>query len=88
MGNKLDFGDSFSFHKTFEDAPNPVLSIAKLGTVGLPLSARDAAAIKAEAQQAPFGKGEHTVVDKTVRDTWQLDASEVYGFAAGYVTRC
>lgn len=64
-----------------------MLNIAKLGTVGLPLSVRDAAAIKAEAQQAPFGKGEHTVVDKTVRDTWQLDATEVCGSAAGHDMR-
>lgn len=38
---------------------------------------RDAEAIKSRANQAPFGMGERTVVDKSVRDTWELDASQV-----------
>lgn len=27
--------------------------------------------------QAPFGKNERTIVDKSVRDTWELDSSKV-----------
>ncbi len=37
----------------------------------------DAEAVKSRCAQAPFGKGERTVVDKTVRDTWEIDASKV-----------
>lgn len=54
-----------------------MLNLTKLGVVGLPLSAREAVAIKKECKQAPFGKGERTVVDKNVRDTWEMDASKV-----------
>ena len=62
---------------TYDDAPNPVLRLGDLGTVGLPLGVRDAAAIIEKSEQAPFGKGERTLVDKEVRDTWQMDAGKV-----------
>ncbi|EKM60042.1 uncharacterized protein PHACADRAFT_138464 [Phanerochaete carnosa HHB-10118-sp] len=61
----------------YPDAPNPVLKLDGLGTIGLPLSTRDAEAIKSRAVQAPFGMGERTVVDKTVRDTWETDSKKV-----------
>lgn len=41
------------------------------------MSEREACAIKDVAQLAPFGMGERTVVDKSVRDTWEMDASSV-----------
>ncbi|KAF9525403.1 hypothetical protein CPB83DRAFT_818559 [Crepidotus variabilis] len=53
--------------------PNPCLQIAGLGLVGLPLSERDAKAIISYAALAPFGRGERTVVDKNVRDTWEIE---------------
>lgn len=70
---------AFSFSRSYPDAPNPGLKLADLGLVGLPLSARDADAIKSCGEQAPFGKGERTVVDKSVRDTWEMDAKKVRG---------
>lgn len=77
--NNVDFGGSFAFRKEFPEAPNPWLNLARLGTIGLPLSAHEAAVIKSEAKQAPFGKGERTIIDKNVRDMWEMDASEVCG---------
>lgn len=71
------FNGAFSFSKTYQDAPNPGLRLADLGTVGLPLSTREAEAVKMRCALAPFGKGERTLVDKTVRDTWEMDAPEV-----------
>lgn len=68
---------SFAFHHSYPEAPNPTLYLDGLGHIGLPLSIRDAEAIKSRANQAPFGTGERTVVDKSVRDTWELDASQV-----------
>lgn len=68
---------TFAFSRTYSDAPNPVLDVAGLGTIGLPLSVRDADAIKAQSSQAPFGMADRTVVDKTVRDTWEIDAHQV-----------
>lgn len=77
MYEREDFIDAFSFSESYADAPNPVLKLSDLGVVGLPLSLRDAEAIKSHAVQAPFGMGEETVVDKTVRDTWEMDAALV-----------
>lgn len=73
------FKGSFSHSQTSRDAPNPGLFIASnnVGGVGLPLSKRDAQAIINGSKQAPFGKGERTVVDTTVRDTWEIDGGEV-----------
>ncbi|EJD55226.1 hypothetical protein AURDEDRAFT_140854, partial [Auricularia subglabra TFB-10046 SS5] len=73
----VDFQGSFYFSRTYDDAPNPILRLAELDLIGLPLSQRDAAAIIGKSEQAPFGKGERTVVDKEVRDTWQMDAQKV-----------
>lgn len=41
--------------------------------IGFPLSERDAKLIEAAATQAPFGKGTETVVDTTVRDTFEMN---------------
>ncbi|KAL4245991.1 hypothetical protein ABKN59_009124 [Abortiporus biennis] len=70
---------AFSFCQTYisPKVPNPALSIEGLGTVGLPLKPGDALAIKNVAEQAPYGMGERTIIDKAVRDTWELDASKV-----------
>jgi hypothetical protein len=61
----------------YPSAPNPCLRIDGLGDIGLPLSARDAHSITQCAIQAPFGHGERTTVDKTIRDTWEIDGSKV-----------
>ncbi|KAJ3484093.1 hypothetical protein NLI96_g5882 [Meripilus lineatus] len=74
LSTRLDFIGAFSFSKTFTDAPNPSLDIQGLGTIGVPLSNHDAEAIKSMAEQAPFGMGAKSVIDKTVRDTWEIDA--------------
>ena len=55
----------------------PGLEVEGVGSVGLPLTGVHAEAIKACCEPAPYGKGEETRLDRTVRDTWQLDASKV-----------
>ncbi|KAI0720055.1 hypothetical protein C8T65DRAFT_736222 [Cerioporus squamosus] len=77
LSGKLEFTGTFAFRRTYSDAPNPALHIDGLGTVGLPLSLRDAAAIKAQSSQAPFGMADRTVINKSVRDTWEIDAKQV-----------
>ena len=41
--------------------------------INFPLTERDAELIEAAATQAPFGKGTETVVDKTVRNTLEIN---------------
>ncbi|KAF7789413.1 hypothetical protein EIP86_000357 [Pleurotus ostreatoroseus] len=80
LGEKLDFTGAISFHQTYPDAPNPGLQLSDIGPIGIPLSSREAQVIKTCAEQAPFGMGERTVVDTSVRDTWQMDADKVSTF--------
>ncbi|KAI8960128.1 hypothetical protein F5Y11DRAFT_330886 [Daldinia sp. FL1419] len=66
---------------------NPGLTVA--GTlIPLPLMSRDAETIRSVSRQAPFGKGDETVVDTSVRKTWELDHTQ-FAFAnpawQGYV---
>jgi hypothetical protein len=77
LQTKTTFSGSFSFSRGYNDAPNPLLSLSSLGTVGLPLSSREAPALRTQCKEAPFGKGERTIVDKAVRDTWEMDAALV-----------
>ncbi len=45
------------------------------GFVGLPVCDAQARAIIERCSQAPYGRGEETIVDTSVRNTWQLDPS-------------
>ena len=44
--------------------------------VGLPISTSQAKAIIEQCSQAPYGRGEETIVDTAVRNTWQLNPSK------------
>lgn len=45
--------------------------------LALPVLPQQAAALLKLAEQAPYGKGEETLVDTEVRNTWQIDAARV-----------
>ncbi|KAI9715498.1 MAG: hypothetical protein M1812_005974, partial [Candelaria pacifica] len=73
----VDAAGSFA---TFGVTPNPVnpgLCIAGVGPIGLPLSSRDAKAIREASHQAPFGKGSQTLVDTSVRKTQEINADQI-----------
>jgi len=53
-------------------APLPGLEITGAGPVGLPLTAGQVKELKKHGRQAPYGKGEETVVDTRVRRVWQF----------------
>ncbi len=57
-------------------APLPGLEVAGLGPIGLPLSAGQATELKKRCRQAPYGKGEQTVVDASVRRVWQVEPAQ------------
>jgi hypothetical protein len=67
---------TFASFKQYTEYVNPGLHITGLGQVGLPVAAREAEAISKICKQAPFGKGAQTIVDTSVRRTWELDPSE------------
>lgn len=68
---------TFAYAKMLPDAPNPGLAIRDYGLVGLPLSNSAAASLTRLAGQAPFGKGSETLIDTSVRNTWEIDASSI-----------
>lgn len=67
---------SFALFEQMPNPPNPGLDMKNGGLVGLPLSDRDAQVIVAASHAAPFGKGEHTIVDESVRKTWEVSPTD------------
>jgi predicted 2-oxoglutarate/Fe(II)-dependent dioxygenase YbiX len=55
----------------------PRLEVTGVGPIALPLLPVQAEQLVAVAEQAPYGKGEETLVDTSVRRTWQIDAERV-----------
>lgn len=55
----------------------PGLEVEGFGPVAFPLGQHHAAALKKRAHQAPYGKGEQTLVDTDVRRVWEIDAEQV-----------
>ena len=66
---------SFATSGSLPHSANPGLYVHGLGLIGLPLSERLAVELAGICHQAPFGKGRKTVVDTTVRKTWELNPS-------------
>ena len=51
----------------------PGLEVEGLGPVGLPLTAKQAKELIKLCHQAPYGKGEETLVDRKVRRVWRME---------------
>ena len=67
-------GESSQFCATGSLAPVlPGLDVEGIGNVGVPISAADARRLIERASQAPYGRGEETIVDTNVRRVWQLE---------------
>jgi hypothetical protein len=59
------------------EIPLPGLEIDGVGPVALPLLPAQARQLMDVAEQAPYGKGDQTLVDLAVRRTRQIDAAEI-----------
>ena len=55
----------------------PGLVVKGLGEIGVPVSAADARRLISRAVQAPYGRGEETIVDTSVRRVWQLEPRQL-----------
>ncbi|KAI9040281.1 uncharacterized protein KD926_008371 [Aspergillus affinis] len=60
-----------------ETAVNPGLHISNVGNIRLPIFAEEAKAIIKSCRLSPYGKGTETLVNESVRKSWQLDADQV-----------
>ncbi|MCB1777642.1 MAG: 2OG-Fe(II) oxygenase, partial [Candidatus Competibacteraceae bacterium] len=56
----------------------PALTVDGVGPIALPLLPIQAEQLIAVAEQAPYGRGEETLVDTKVRRTWQIDAAQIH----------
>ncbi|XXH00494.1 hypothetical protein Hte_006840 [Hypoxylon texense] len=67
--------DDIGVTKEYCSFVNPGLTVAD-NLIPLPLVPRDAETIKGACREPPFGRGDETVVDTSVRKTWELDATQ------------
>jgi len=68
-------GDYYTTGTTDIFAPH--LEVAGVGPIALPLLPVQAQQLMAVAERAPYGRGEATFVDTTVRRTWQIAPERV-----------
>ena len=57
--------------------PMPMVQVDGVGLLSFPLPQAQIADLIAAAERAPYGRGEQTVVDKSVRRVWQINAARV-----------
>lgn len=69
--SRIDRPGNFAVEGVMEPIP-PGLDIDEIGMIGFPLGALQAISIREACEQAPFGKGEETLVDTSVRRVWQM----------------
>lgn len=58
-------------------APMPRLEVDEVGMVSFPVPGGHIDSLIRAGSRAPYGRGAKTIVDRTVRDCWQVDASKV-----------
>ncbi|KAB8224116.1 hypothetical protein BDV33DRAFT_227489 [Aspergillus novoparasiticus] len=74
--DKVRSTGSFMTSANIDTAVNPGLYIPDVGNIGLPISTEHAKAMIQSCHPSPYGKGTETLVDESVRKSWQLDASQ------------
>jgi hypothetical protein len=69
------------------ETPMPSLSIEGVGVISFPVPQAQARAMIAQAaERAPYGKGEKTLVDETVRKVWQIAPGKIKLGGKGWTT--
>ncbi|KAK1965675.1 2OG-Fe(II) oxygenase superfamily protein [Colletotrichum sublineola] len=74
LDNVKTQGSFASFHPL--KRVDPELFVHDVGPIGLPLQEPQIRQVIDKAIQAPFGKGSKTIIDTTVRNTWELDPKQ------------
>jgi len=70
-------GSFAAFRKLSVTSMKPIL-VKDVGNIaGFPLQEAAARQLIEKARQAPYGKGSETFIDISVRNTWELDASQL-----------
>ena len=74
---KADRPGDFYAHGTTELLP-PSLSVDGVGSIALPLLPVQAQQLVAVAERAPYGRGPDTIIDTSVRNSWQIGPDRVH----------
>lgn len=72
----VKWSGSFLTSGSFGKAFNPGLEVFGAGLIGLPLSAAVAKNIIQASHASPFGKGSKTLIDESIRNSWELNADQ------------
>ena len=68
-------GDYFAEGR-LEKSP-PHMSVESVGTIAWPILLPQVQSLIEVAERAPYGRGEETILDRSVRDCWQIGANSV-----------
>jgi predicted 2-oxoglutarate/Fe(II)-dependent dioxygenase YbiX len=68
-------GDFFVQGKV--EVPVPKLEVDRVGVVSFPVPDTQVRQLIAQAERAPYGRGEETILDESVRKVWQLPPDKV-----------
>lgn|GEM_PF-126334 len=60
------------------ETPMPALRVAGVGPFSFPVPAAQARTLIAAAERAPYGRGDQTLVDESVRRVWQIAPDQVF----------
>ncbi|EMR67058.1 putative 2og-fe oxygenase protein [Eutypa lata UCREL1] len=71
----IESAGDFAGSKSYSAFVNPGLEVSG-SPIPLPLTLRDAQTLRSSCRQAPYGKGEATLVDESVRKTWELGCDQ------------
>jgi hypothetical protein len=72
----IESSGTFAAFQQLDGFVDPQVFVPGVGKIQLPLQKQTARSLIEACHQAPFGKGEKTVVDVSVRNTWELNASQ------------
>jgi 2OG-Fe(II) oxygenase superfamily len=74
--SEIECSGSFLTSGSFQSGINPGLEVSGAGPISLPLLAETAKKIIQASHVSPYGKGGKTLVDKSVRKSWELNADQ------------
>ncbi len=65
-------------------AAMPKLEVEEVGLLSFPVPDFQVRALIEVAERAPYGKGTATLVDRSVRDCWQIEATQIHMSGGGW----
>lgn len=74
--DSIQSSGKFAAFEQLDSFVDPEIFVPSIGSIPLPLQEETARSLIQTCHQAPFGKGEETIYDTSVRNTWELDANQ------------